>query len=156
MSDAAARELRAETTIDAPPSQVWATLTDLRRMPAWSPELVAMVPLGRGGLRVGQQYLGVNRRKAAVWPTRSVVAILEPERALAWDTRSSGARWIYELSPEGFGTRVVQRRPVPHGLTLLTRTFAPLFLGGSDDHADELERGMTETLQRLRAAVEGR
>ncbi|HEX7718138.1 MAG TPA: SRPBCC family protein [Marmoricola sp.] len=154
MSDAAARELRAETTIDAPPAQVWAALADLTRMPDWSPELLRMVPLKPGGLKVGQQYLGVNRRKAVVWPTRSVVAQVEPERALAWDTRSSGARWIYELSPEGSGTRVVHRRPVPQKLTVLSRLFAPLALGGSDGHADELEAGMARTLARLKDAVE--
>ena len=154
MSAAAARELRAETTVDAPPAAVWAALTDLRRMREWSPELIAMFPLGRGGLRVGQQYVGLNRRKAAIWPTRSVVAVVEPERSLVWDTRSSGARWIYELFAEGTGTRVVQRRPVPRRITLVSRVFAPLFLGGSDQHADELERGMAETLRRLRLAVE--
>ncbi|RNM13764.1 SRPBCC family protein [Nocardioides pocheonensis] len=154
MSAAAARELRAETTIAAPPATVWAALADLRRMPEWSPELLRMVPLRSGGLRLGQQYVGVNRRKAVVWPTRSVVAALEPERTLAWDTRSSGARWIYELSPEGVGTRVVHRRPVPKRITLVSRVFAPLFLGGSDGHADELEQGMAQTLARLKAALE--
>jgi uncharacterized protein YndB with AHSA1/START domain len=154
MSESAARELRAETVIDAPPATVWAALTDLRRMPEWSPELVRMMPLKPGGLRVGQQYVGLNRRKAVVWPTRSVVAILDPGRTLAWDTRSSGARWIYELSPEGNGTRVVQRRPVPRGITLLSRAFAPVFLGGSDGHAQELEQGMAQTLARLKAALE--
>jgi uncharacterized protein YndB with AHSA1/START domain len=154
VSEAASRELRAETTVDASPEAVWAALTDLRRMPEWSPELVRMVPLGRGGLRLGGQYVGINRRKAVVWPTRSVVSALEPGRTLAWDTRSSGARWIYELTPEGAGTRVVQRRPVPKRLTLLSRVFAPLFLGGSDGHADELEQGMAHTLARLKAALE--
>ncbi len=154
MTDVAARELRAETTIAAPPAAVWAALTDFSRMPDWSPELVKMLPLKRGGLRIGQQYLGVNRRKAVVWPTRSVVAVLEPERSLAWDTRSSGARWIYELSQDGTGTRVVHRRPVPAKLTLLSKLFAPAFLGGNDEHAEELEVGMSETLNRLKAAVE--
>jgi hypothetical protein len=114
-----------------------------------------MVPLGPGGLKVGQQYLGINRRKAVVWPTRSVVATVEPERTLAWDTRSSGARWIYELAPEGAGTRVTHRRPVPRRLTVLSKAFAPLALGGNDEHADELEQGMGVTLARLKAAVEG-
>jgi uncharacterized protein YndB with AHSA1/START domain len=154
MSEKAARELRAAATIDAPPSRVWATLTDLARMPDWSPELVRMVPLKPGGLKVGQQYLGINRRKAVVWPTRSVVSMLEPERTLAWDTRSSGARWIYELSPDGAGTKVVHRRPVPRRLTVLSKVFTPLALGGSDEHADELEQGMARTLDRLKAAVE--
>jgi uncharacterized protein YndB with AHSA1/START domain len=154
MSDKAARELRAETTIAAPPSSVWAALTGLRRMPDWSPELLRMVPLKRGGLKVGQQYLGLNRRKAVVWPTRSVVVELDPERTLAWDTKSSGARWVYELTPVEAGTRVVHRRPVPRRLTLLSKVFAPLALGGSDVHADELEQGMAQTLAGLKAALE--
>ena len=102
MSDAD-RELRAEATVAAPPERVWALLTDLSRMPDWSPELVRMVPLKRGGLRVGQWYLGLNRRKAVVWPTRNVVAVLEPGPDAAWDTTSSGARWIWELEPDGDG-----------------------------------------------------
>lgn len=155
MNDAAARELRAETTIVAAPAEVWAVLTDLSRMPELSPELVRMVPLTPGGLKVGQQYLGLNRRKAVVWPTRNVVATLEPERVLAWDTKSSGARWIYELSADGAGTRVVHRRPVPGKLTLMSKAFAPAFLGGNEGHADELEAGMAQTLARLKAAVEG-
>lgn len=147
------RELRAEAFVPARPEQVWATLTDLARMPDWSPELVRMVPLKRGGLRVGQWYLGINRRKAVIWPTRSVVTEVEPGKVLTWDTRSSGARWIWELVPEGEGTRVVHRRPVPGGITGLSKVFAPLFLGGSEGHADELEAGMAQTVGRLKSAV---
>jgi uncharacterized protein YndB with AHSA1/START domain len=150
------RELNAEITVEASPDKVWEVLTDLTRMPDWSPELVKMLPLKRGGLRVGQWYLGINRRKAVVWPTRSVVAVLEPQRSLAWDTKSSGARWIFELNASGEGTRVVQRRPVPDGVTLLSKVFAPLALGGSEEHADQLEADMGTTLERFKAAVEAR
>ena len=153
-SSSAARELHAEATVAAPPEKVWALLTDLSRMPEWSPELVRMVPLKRGGLRVGQWYVGVNRRKAVIWPTRSVLSVLEPGRTLAWDTKSSGARWIWEISPDPAGTRVVHRRPVPAGVTLLSKVFAPVALGGSDEHADELEAGMAQTVARLKAAAE--
>lgn len=150
------RELRAETTIAATPDQVWSVLSDLDRMPELSDELVKMVPLKGGGLRAGQWYLGINRRKAVVWPTRSVVATVSEGRELAWDTRSSGARWIFELAPtpEG-GTSVVHRRPVPDRLTFVSRLFAPAFLGGSEEHADELESAMGHTLARLKTAVEG-
>jgi uncharacterized protein YndB with AHSA1/START domain len=154
MTGPADRELRAETVVDAPPERVWALLTDFSRMPRWSPELVRMVPLKRGGLRVGQWYLGINRRKAAVWPTRSVVSVLDAGRVVAWDTTSSGARWIWELAPEGSGTRVVHRRPVPRRITAMSKVFAPLLLGGSESHADELEAGMAQTVERLRATVE--
>lgn len=148
------RELRAEATIDASPEQVWTLLTDFGRMPEWSPELLKMVALKPGGLRVGQWYAGINRRKAIVWPTRSVVAVLEPTRSIAWDTKSSGARWIWELAPAGQSTHVVHRRPVPRSLTRLSNLFARAFLGGTDEHADELEEGMTQSVARLKAAAE--
>lgn len=153
MSEGAERELHAEAEVDAPAERVWAVLTDLRRMPAWSPELVRMVPLKPGGLRLGQWYVGVNRRKAVVWPTRNVVVGLDPGRTLAWETTSSGARWIWELEPDGAGTRIVHRRPVPRRLTRLSAVFASTFLGGVGGHADELEAGMDQTVRRLVEAV---
>jgi uncharacterized protein YndB with AHSA1/START domain len=155
-SAAADRELRAETTIDAPPEVVWEVLGDVRRMSKLSPELVGMIPLKKGGLRPGQWYLGLNKRKAVLWPTRSVVADVEPGRALSWDTKTSGARWIWELTPEGSGTRVVHRRPVPRKLTGSSVVFAAGFLGGVVGHADELEEGMALSVARLKQAVEGR
>lgn len=148
------RELRAETVVAAPPERVWALLTDLSNLAAWSPETVRMVPLLPGGLRPGQNYLGINRRKAVVWPTRSVVADVRPGERLVWDTTSSGARWVWELEPLADGTRVVHRRPVPRRLTLLSGLVAGALLGGTEGHADELERGMATTVARLKAAAE--
>jgi uncharacterized protein YndB with AHSA1/START domain len=152
---AADRELRAETVIDAPPEAVWAVLGDVRRMPELSPELVRMIPLKSGGLRRGQWYLGLNRRKAVLWPTRSVVTDVEKGHKVAWDTRTSGARWIWELTPAGEGTRVVHRRPVPKRVTPLSVAFARVFLGGVGPHADELEDGMAQSVAHLKRAVEG-
>lgn len=152
---AADRELRAETVIEAPVDRVWEVITDLRRMPEWSTELVKLVPLKRGGLRLGQWYLGLNRRGMAIWPTRSVVTALDGPRQVAWHTATSGATWIYELSGEAEGTRVVHRRPVPR-LTWITKAYSPLAFGGAAAHADLLEADMGDTLARIKAAVEGR
>lgn len=157
MTASAARELRAETVIDAPVERVWGQLADMEKLTQWSPETVRMVALKPGGLRVGQWYLGINRRKAVVWPTRSVVVEIDPGRRLVWDTPSSGARWIWEITPDPSDpgrTRVVHRRPVPSALTLGSRIVAPLLLGGNDAHADELEQGMATTVAGLKAAAE--
>lgn len=148
------RELRAEVRISAAPEEVWRALTDVRDWPRRSPELQAMLPLKPGGLRAGQWYLGVNRRKAVFWPTRNVVVEVAPDRCLSWDTRTSGVRWIFELERVPDGTRLVHRRPVPARLTLLGRLFARFALGGEVAHADELENGMARTLAAIRRAVE--
>lgn len=148
------RELRAETVVHAPRARVWEVLTDFSNMVDASPELVAIVPLLPGGLRVGQQYVGLNRRKAVFWPTRNVVAEVVPERRLVWDTKSSGARWIYELEDVPEGTRVVERRTVPGTLTRMSHVFAAAFLGGLDAHADELETHLGATLTHLKGVAE--
>jgi hypothetical protein len=36
----------------------------------------------------------------------------------------------------------------------MSKLFAPLALGGSEGHADELEEGMARTVARLKAAAE--
>ncbi len=156
MSRPADRELRAEIHVAATPAQVWSVLGDVRRMADLSPELVRMSALKPGGLRRGQWYLGVNRRGWVVWPTRSTVSHVEPGRLLAWDTRSSGARWVWELVPEDEGTLVVHRRVVPRRLTLLSRFFATVFLGGASGHTDDLERDMARSVARLKEVVESR
>ncbi|CAM3384928.1 SRPBCC family protein [Nocardioides dubius] len=148
------RELRAEVVIAAGPSEVWTVLSDVSVLSAGSPETVRMLPLKSGGMRVGQWYLGINRRGWVWWPTRNVVATVDPQRALVWDTASSGARWIYELSADPAGTRVVHRRPVPRRLTLISKVFAATLLGGAVSHADELEAGMARTLAGVKARVE--
>ncbi|MQY15804.1 hypothetical protein SRB5_59950 [Streptomyces sp. RB5] len=149
------RELHAEILIEAPPETIWALLTDTRALAAASPELLAMTPLKRGGFRTGQTYIGWNRRKLAIWPTRNVVTEATPHDRLIWDTRTSGARWIYELTPHPEGTLVTHRRPVPKTLTPVSKAYAALFLGGIASHADELEAGMHRTLEHLKQTAEG-
>jgi uncharacterized protein YndB with AHSA1/START domain len=154
MTITAPEALSASTEIAAPVDRVWAVLSDLRRMPEFSPELRKVIPLGRRTSGVGTRILGINRRGLAVWPTTSRVTRWEPGRAVAWRTRESGATWVYELeaTPTG-GTRVTSRR-VLSGYSAGTTLLAPL-IGGAAGHDRELAEGMATTLQRIKAALEG-
>ena len=142
--------ISATVVVDAEPEAVWEVLSDPVRMPEFSPELRKVFVIGGPG--VGTRIIGINRRKAVIWPTTSRVVRWEPGRAVAWKTRESGATWVYELEASGAGTTVTGRRVLPR-FTLGTTLMAPV-IGGAAGHDAELAGGIRTTLERIRAAVE--
>lgn len=140
----------ATVEIHATPEQVWVVVSDLARMPEFSPELRKAFVFGGPGL--GATILGINRRKAVAWPTTSKVVRWEPNQAVAWKTRESGATWVYELAPSATGTTVTGRR-VLAAYTIGSRLMVPL-LGGATGHDVELNAGIAATLERIKAVVE--
>lgn len=143
--------IEATVEMDATPEEVWSLLADPRRMAEFSPELRKVYLLGR---RVGQgaRFVGINRRKAVVWPTSSKVVRYEPARAIAWHVLEVNATWSYELEPTPAGTRVTGRRELP-GYTIASRLMTPI-LGGAQGHDRELAAGIRQTLERMKAVVE--
>ena len=114
---------------------VWAVVSDVTRMPEWSPELRRLYVLGGAKEpRVGMTLLGINRRGYVAWPTTSRVTRFEPGRAVAWKTRESGATWTYELEPTATGTRLTGRRDLPK-FTLGTTVLGPI-IGGAEGHGE--------------------
>ena len=142
--------ISATVEIKASPDEVWQVVSDLRRMPEFSPELRKAFVIGTPG--VGANIIGVNRRKAVVWPTTSKVVRWEPGQAVAWKTRESGATWVYELEPTATGTSVTGRRVLPK-FTLGTSLLGPV-IGGAQGHDAELAEGIRTTLERIRSTVE--
>ncbi len=144
----------ASVEVSAPREAVWQVVSDVRRMPEWSPELRRLLVLGSGQVRVGTTLLGVNRRGWVVWPTTSKVTRLEPGRVIAWRTRESGATWTYELDETPGGTRLTGRRDLP-AFTIGTTVLGPV-IGGAAGHDHELAAGLRTTLERIARALEPR
>ena len=144
--------ISATVEMNAGADEVWQVVSDLARMPEFSPELRKAFVLGKPG--VGANIIGINRRKAVFWPTTSKIVRWEPRRAVAWRTRESGATWIYELEPTPTGTAVTGRRVLPR-FTMGTALLGP-FIGGAEGHDTELAAGIRTTLERIRTAVEDR
>ena len=138
--------ISATVEVQASPEEVWAVVSDLGRMPEFSPELRKAFVIGRPG--VGANIIGINKRGLAVWPTTSRVVRWEPGRAVAWKVRESGA----ELEPSGSGTAVTGRR-VLRRFTPGTTLMAPI-IGGAEGHDRELAEGIRTTLERIKATVE--
>jgi len=150
----AAQLLRAEIDIDAPVGKVWSLVSDLSRMPQWSPQCRMMKLLGP--LRPGTRTLNLNRRNMLFWPTTSTITEVLPERKLAFRIPLNTSVWTYELEPTATGTRLVETRHAENGVTAVSTAATKAALGGVDNFEKELLEGMKQSLTRIKAAAEGR
>ncbi|MET9025115.1 SRPBCC family protein [Nocardia sp. NPDC004168] len=146
------KNLEASIDISAPPEQVWAVISDLKRMREFSPQCVRMVPLG--SLAPGTWTLNLNRDGKKFWPTTSRIVRFEPNQAFAFRITENRTVWSYTLEPTESGTRLIERRDVPNGTTWFSRKAIEAALGGEIPFEEALVRGMNETLGKVKAAVE--
>lgn len=111
----AAPLLQAQIDINAPVPKVWALVSDLSRMPQWSPQCRLMKTFGP--VRQGARTINVNRRNRMFWPTTSTVTEVIPEKKLAFRVHQNNTIWSYELEPTDTGTRLVETRHAENGTT---------------------------------------
>ena len=149
----AAPLLQAEVEINAPVSTVWSLVSDLSRMPQWSPQCRVMKLLGP--LRPGTRTLNLNRHNLLFWPTTSVITEVLPERKLAFRIPINTTVWTYELEPTATGTRLVETRHAEKGVTAVSTAITKAALGGVDTFETALLEGMNQSLARIKAAAEG-
>lgn len=145
-----------ETSIDilATPADVWAMVSDMRRMTEWSPEVVFQGFTSRQ-IHKGTCSINLNKRKGFVWPTSSKVTVFEPEQKLSFYVYGAAAQWTYELEPTATGTRLSESRELPGGKrAIASKLTARLALGGVESHDVELIEGMNKTLARIKAEAE--
>jgi uncharacterized protein YndB with AHSA1/START domain len=148
----AASILQAEIEINAPVSKVWGLVSDLSRMPQWSPQCRLMKPLGP--LRPGTRTINLNRRNLLFWPTTSTITEVLPERKLAFRIPLNTSVWSYELEPTATGTRLVETRRAENGVTAVSKAVTNAALGGVPSFEKELLEGMNLSLARIKAAAE--
>ncbi|WP_280262179.1 SRPBCC family protein [Nocardia wallacei] len=144
--------LEATVDIAAPRERVWAVVSDLKRMPEFSPNTVRMLPLGTP--RAGTWTVNLNRDGGKYYPTTSRIVRFEPNRAFAFRMNENGTVWSYTLESTESGTRLTERRDVPNGVRKPVRMMIDRFLGGEQQFEANLVRGMNETLGKIKAAAE--
>lgn len=148
----AAPLLKAEIEINAPVGKVWGLVSDLNRMPQWSPQCRKMKALGP--LRPGTRTLNLNRRGMLFWPTTSTITEVVPERKFAFRVDANKSVWTYELEPTATGTRLTETRHAENGVSALSTGLTKTVLGGVETFEKELLEGMNLSLQRIKAAAE--
>ncbi len=144
--------LQAQVDINAPVSKVWGLISDLRRMPEWSPQCRWMKPFGP--LRQGTRTLNLNRRNRMFWPTSCTVVEVIPDKKLAFRVNANRTIWSYELEPNGEGTRVIESRHAENGVSAFSNMSVNTLFGGTTNFERELLEGMNTSLANIKAAAE--
>lgn len=142
--------------ISAPPARVWELVSDLTRMPEWSPQVLSS-RLRRGFDRVelGTQFTNKNREGDLEWVTHAEVARFTPAKELAFRVEENFVIWSFVLEPtDAGGTRLTQRRETPEGISELSRDLTDGFMGGQEAFTASLRSGMRQTLERIKSAAE--
>jgi uncharacterized protein YndB with AHSA1/START domain len=145
--------LQAQIEIDAPVTKVWSLVSDLSRMPQWSPQCRLMKTIG-GPLRQGSRTINLNRRKYLFWPTTSRITEFIPDKKLAFKVDLNRTIWSYELEPTETGTRLTESRHAEIGTTAISNMTINALMGGVPSFERELVDGMNESLSRIKAAAE--
>jgi uncharacterized protein YndB with AHSA1/START domain len=148
----AAPLLQAEIEINAPVSKVWGIISDLSRMPEWSPQCTATKLMGP--LQPGTRAVNFNRRNYLFWTTLSTITEVIPEKKLAWRVTTNNTVWSYELEPTATGTRVVESRHAENGVKAISNLVVNALMGGVPNFEQELVDGMNMSLTRIKAAAE--
>lgn len=146
----------ASIAIDAPPTLVYALLTDVTRMGEWSPECVRCRWIGRERLaRSGARFRGTSRNGWHRWSTVSTIVAADPGRVFAFDVtyfRQPVATWRYEFRPGGRGGTLVTESVCDRRGSFI-RAVSPI-ITGERDRARRNSATMQTTLQRLKATAE--
>jgi uncharacterized protein YndB with AHSA1/START domain len=135
-------QLTRETTIAAPPGEVWALLTDPQHLAAWWCSDGAEVDLRAGGSLVfrWREHGTFHARITALEPPRHLAfrwALLPDEEP----TADNATEVVFTLAPDGKGTRL---RVVETGFTTLRGTDAD-----REEHLTSNRQGWEDTFTAL-------
>ena len=142
--------------VAAPPAVVYDLLSDITRMPDWSPEVTRCAWLG-GATQAepGARFRGWSRKGWRRWSTLSIVSEADRPDRFEWHVSFAGlpvATWCYRfVADEGHGTTVTES-VIDHRGRLL-RQMSPLITGSRNRQARNDET-MHVTLERLKNAAE--
>ena len=148
----AAPQLQAQIDIAAPVDRVWSLISDLGKMPQWSPQCRLMKTLGP--MRQGARTININRRNRMYWPTTCTILEVIPGERLAFRVDANNTVWSYDLESSGTGTRVVETRHAENGVKPASNMVVNALFGGVPSFEQELVDGMNTTLAKIKAAAE--
>ena len=148
--------LEESVHVDAPVATVWALVSDVRRMPGWSPQVDSTrLREGFEEVAVGAQFTNRNSHGDLVGTTHAEVVRFEPEQEIAFRVEENWAIWSFTVAADADGTLLTQRRDAPDGVSDLSLELTNGFMGGVEVFTESMREGMRETLAKIKAEAEG-
>jgi uncharacterized protein YndB with AHSA1/START domain len=149
------KKLEISRDMTVPPELVYAAISDVTRMGEWSEEChECQWHEGYDGPVVGASFDGHNRQGGHEWTTQAKVIEADPGRAFVFECTMMDfhySTWGYRIEPTESGSRVTEwsedLRP-ESALEFSKR------ISGVDDRTERNRKTMSDTLERLAAALE--
>jgi uncharacterized membrane protein len=149
--------VEVEVGIDAPPSEVWALVSDITTPVRFSDELQEVQWIDETHFRGRSHHPAVGD-----WETECTVVANEPHAVFAWavgDPDNPSAQWRFTLEPAGEGTLLRQwmrMGPAPSGLTAAILAMPDKEERIIDRRLGEHRANMQATLEGIKALAEDR
>jgi uncharacterized protein YndB with AHSA1/START domain len=144
--------------ISAAPARVWELVSDVRRIPQWSPQVDSTrLREGYDRAELGALFTNRNSHGDLEWTTHGEIVRFEAGREMAFRIKENWVVWSFQLEPaNGGGTRLTQRRETPDGISDLSLELTDGYLGGQAEFTKTQRAGMRQTLEGIKAAAEAR
>jgi hypothetical protein len=145
-------QLTASTDVRASADQVYAVVSDVTRIPEWSPETA------RAEWSAPDRFNAWNRRRLGRWRTTARVVEAEPGQRFSFIVQVMGrdwTQWTYRIEPGSVAdaARLTEEFrmcvPMPFGVLAFERLF--LFVW---DRRKDLQNNLQVSVDRIRAIVE--
>jgi len=144
----------------ARPEDVYDLVADVTRTPEFSPEILSCTWLdGATGPAVGARFKARNKvPNRPSWNNKPIVTVVDPGRQFSFArTEAFGGtvEWTYQFEADRDGTLVTESYAVTRPLSPVGWFIIGVLFARKDRRVD-LRRGMEQTLERMREAVEHR
>jgi hypothetical protein len=142
--------------IAAAPADVWAMVSDLRRMAEWSPQVESTrLRHGAEQIALGVEFTNLNSNNGLRWTTHGTVIRLDIESEIAFRIHENWVVWSLGVEPTALGgTKLTQRRETPDGISDYSLRLADEYLGGQQAFTEAMRAGMRQTLRAIKTAAE--
>ncbi|WP_340539115.1 SRPBCC family protein [Nocardioides sp. GXZ039] len=149
-------DLEATIDVDASVSHVWDVVSDVRRMSQWSPQVEASaLRAGVERMGLGAKFVSSNSHGPLRWQTHGEVVRYSPEDEMAFRIEENWVVWSFRVEPTGSGgTRLIQRRETPDGISPLSLELTETYFGGQEAFSRFMLAGMRQTLRGIKATAE--